>query len=236
VVGRHHARQAQARAEANRRQRRRPDPRAGRTRLRRRVDATVVVAQGQRRTISEAGDAYIAHLENVMERKRTTIADYRGYLRRHLAPFFGDRPMDRIDPGKVEAYLHAKRRDRLSPKTVQNHLNFLGPAQAANPVSIDGRVWTRNPHRSPHPNPEVRTAPFGPLRQSAAKWRRACFCLFAATTVLQLAPIGSSRTADVVPMQRTQTGPARWRFSSSSIAHQISRPAGFRGPSASRPS
>jgi hypothetical protein len=53
--------------------------------------------------------------------------------------------------------------------------------------------------------------------------------------VLQLAAIGSSRTADVVPMQRTQTGPARWRFSSSSIAHQISRPAGFRAPSASRP-
>jgi hypothetical protein len=93
--------------------------------LRRRVEATVVVAQGQRRTIGEAGDAYISHLENVMERKRTTIADYRGYLRRHLAPFFGDRPMDRIDPAKVEAYLHAKRGDGLSPRTVQNHLNFL---------------------------------------------------------------------------------------------------------------
>ncbi|HEX2105174.1 MAG TPA: hypothetical protein VHF51_16085, partial [Solirubrobacteraceae bacterium] len=61
------------------------------------MDATVVVAHGQRRTIGEAGEAYVAHLENVMERKRTTIADYRGYLRRHLAPFFGDRPMDRID-------------------------------------------------------------------------------------------------------------------------------------------
>ena len=53
--------------------------------LRRLVDAATVVAKGQRRTIGESGHAYIAHLENVMERERTTIADYRGYLRRHLA-------------------------------------------------------------------------------------------------------------------------------------------------------
>jgi integrase len=124
--------------------------------LRRRVDATVVVAQGQRRTIGEAGEAYIAHLENVMERKRTTIADYRGYLRRHLAPFFGDRPMDRIEPTKVEAYLQAKRRDGLSSKTVQNHLNFLHGIFAfairrgwatTNPVAL---VERPRAHRSAH--------------------------------------------------------------------------------------
>jgi integrase len=93
--------------------------------LRRLVDATTVVARGQRRTIGEAGDAYVAHLEKVMERKRTTIADYRGYLRRHLAPFFGDRPMDRLEVTEVERYLHAKRDAGLSAKTIQNHLNFL---------------------------------------------------------------------------------------------------------------
>jgi hypothetical protein len=97
--------------------------------LRRLVDATTVVAKGQRRTVGEAGDAYVAHLENVMERKRTTIADDRGYLRRHLAPSFGYRPMDRIEPGQVERWLHAKGGDGLSPKTVQNHLNFLDRAQ-----------------------------------------------------------------------------------------------------------
>jgi hypothetical protein len=45
------------------------------------------LAQAQRRTIGEAGEVYIAHLENVMQRMRTTIADQRGYLRRHLAPY-----------------------------------------------------------------------------------------------------------------------------------------------------
>ncbi len=84
--------------------------------LRRRVEATVVVARNQRRTVGEAGEAYIGHLEHVMERKRTTIADYRGYLRRHLAPYFGERPMDRIEPAHVEAYLLAKRGGGLSAK------------------------------------------------------------------------------------------------------------------------
>jgi integrase len=124
--------------------------------LRRQVDATIIVAKGQRRTVGEAGDAYIAHLENVMERKRTTIADYRGYLRRHLAPFFGDRPMDRIDRAQVERYLHAKRGEGLSAKTVQNHLNFLHGIFAfairrswatANPVAL---VERPRAHRSAH--------------------------------------------------------------------------------------
>jgi integrase len=124
--------------------------------LRRMVDATVVVSKGQRRTIGEAGDAYVAHLENVMERKRTTIADYRGYLRRHLSPFFGDRPMDRVAVAEVERYLHAKRGAGLSAKTIQNHLNFLHGIFAfsirrgwvtANPVAL---VERPRAHRSAH--------------------------------------------------------------------------------------
>jgi integrase len=124
--------------------------------LRRLVDATTVVVEGQRRTLGEAGDAYVAHLENVMERKRTTIADYRGYLRRHLAPFFGDRPMDRIEALEVERYLHAKRDAGLSAKPVQNHLNFLDGIFAfsirrgwatANPVAL---VERPRAHRSAH--------------------------------------------------------------------------------------
>jgi hypothetical protein len=54
--------------------------------LRRRMETEKVVAGAKRRTVAQAGAAYIDHLEYVMERKRTTIADYRGYLRKHLAP------------------------------------------------------------------------------------------------------------------------------------------------------
>jgi len=94
--------------------------------LRRRIDAdAIVVARGQQRTVAEAGEEYVDHLEHVMERKRTTIQDYRGYLTRHLEPFFAQRPLERIDERQVAAYLKRKREQGLSTKTVQNHLNFL---------------------------------------------------------------------------------------------------------------
>src|SRR4051794_23009346 len=51
-----------------------------------------------------------------MERKRTTIHDHRGYLRRRLVPFFGARPMDKIDRAFVENYLLTKKREGLSSK------------------------------------------------------------------------------------------------------------------------
>ncbi|HEV2773822.1 MAG TPA: site-specific integrase [Thermoleophilaceae bacterium] len=53
------------------------------------------------------------------------MADYRGYVRGHLSPYFADRPIDRIDPAWVAAYLKHKREKGLSAKSVQNHLNFL---------------------------------------------------------------------------------------------------------------
>jgi len=125
--------------------------------LRRRIETDVVIAGAQRRTVAEAGEAYIEHLEFVMERKRTTVADYRGYLRRHLAPFFGERPLDRIDAARVEAFLRAKRTFGLSSKTVCNQLNFLHGLFAfaikrgwasSNPVALVDRPRTpRHAHR-----------------------------------------------------------------------------------------
>jgi integrase len=120
--------------KANRRigWRRQPGSREGLTRvqaereLRRRIDAdAVVLAPAHQRTIAEAGGEYVDHLEHVMERKRTTIQDYRGYLRGHFGPFFGEQPLDRIDERLVAGYLKRKRDQGLSSKTVQNHLNFM---------------------------------------------------------------------------------------------------------------
>jgi hypothetical protein len=91
----------------------------------RRLMASTLAPSGERYTVAEAGAIYIEHLEVVMERKRTTIADYRGYLDRHLGPFFGGRPMDRIDRARVEEYLVTKKRAGLSSKTIGNHLTFL---------------------------------------------------------------------------------------------------------------
>ncbi len=94
--------------------------------LRRRMEADAVVrSPANRRTIAQAGEEYVDHLEHVMERKPSTIVDYRGYVRGHFEGFFGDRPLDRIDEGWVSAYLKHKRTSGLSAKTVQNQLNFM---------------------------------------------------------------------------------------------------------------
>jgi integrase len=54
----------------------------------------------------------------MLERKPSTIQDYTIMLDRHLAPFFGDKPVERVDPDRVAAYMVAKRRDGLATKTV----------------------------------------------------------------------------------------------------------------------
>jgi integrase len=125
--------------------------------LRKRIERDVIVPTASRRTLGQAGDSYVDHLEHVIERKRSTIQDYRGHLRRHLVPFFGERPIDKIGPLLVAQYLKRKLDDGLSSKTVQNHLNFLygifsfaikrGWAQS-NPVAhVDRPTKNRSPHR-----------------------------------------------------------------------------------------
>ncbi len=124
--------------------------------LRRMIEREVVRPSGERRTFEQAADAYVDHLEHVMERKRSTIQDYRGYLNRHLVPFFGDRAIDRVDAVRVAQYLRRKRDNGLSSKTVQNHLNFLHGVFAfavkrgwapLNPVAhVDRPKRNRSPH------------------------------------------------------------------------------------------
>ncbi|MEZ5155317.1 MAG: site-specific integrase [Solirubrobacterales bacterium] len=75
--------------------------------------------------IEEAGERYIEHLEHVLERKPTTVADYGYILRGHLAPFFGATALERLRPEDVSRYLVAKRREGLATKTITNHLVFL---------------------------------------------------------------------------------------------------------------
>jgi integrase len=125
--------------------------------LRRRVERDVVVARPARRTLEQAGEEYIDHLETVMERKRTTIQDYRGYLRGHLAPYFGDREIGKIDADRVAAYLRRKLQQGYASKTIQNHLNFLHGIfnfavrrgwVSANPVAlVDRPRQNRSPRR-----------------------------------------------------------------------------------------
>ena len=92
--------------------------------LQRRVEVERPVLRS-RLTIEGAGRLYLEHLEHVLERKPTTLADYRSMLRRHIEPFFGSRPVERIGGDEVRSYLAAKKHDGLSSKTISNQLVFL---------------------------------------------------------------------------------------------------------------
>jgi integrase len=79
----------------------------------------------ERITVGVAGARRIDHLEHVLERKPTTIQDYRIMLRAHLEPFFESKPLERVTADDVLAYIKAKSRAGLSMKTINNHLSFL---------------------------------------------------------------------------------------------------------------
>lgn len=92
--------------------------------LHRRVESEQAVVRS-RLTIEQAGERYLAHLEHVLERKATTISDYRYMLSGHIVSAFGERALERIEPADVNAYLIEKKRQGLATKTITNHLVFL---------------------------------------------------------------------------------------------------------------
>lgn len=92
--------------------------------LRRRIE-------GERATIrsgldiAAAGELYLEHLEHVLERKPSTLGDYRSILRAHAVPFFAERPLERIGAEDLRRYIAAKKRAGLATKSITNQLIFL---------------------------------------------------------------------------------------------------------------
>lgn len=144
---------------------RRPGSRDGLTRaqaevrLRELIAQTVLPANPERLTFDQVGQRYLQHLEEVMQRKRTTIQDYRIMLRRHLGPYFGSKDVAKLIPRDVDAYIAAKRRSGLSVKTITNHLNFahgvLSFALKRGWVTINAVAMTDRPP-SPPADPDIR--------------------------------------------------------------------------------
>ncbi len=67
-------------------------------RLRQLMTQTVLPPSPERLTFDEVGQLYLQHLEDVMQRKRTTIQDYRIMLRLHLGPYFGSTYIAKLTP------------------------------------------------------------------------------------------------------------------------------------------
>ncbi|HVY77349.1 MAG TPA: site-specific integrase [Solirubrobacterales bacterium] len=92
--------------------------------MQRRIESeSAVVRSGM--SVGEVGDRYVTHLETVIERKPSTIADYRSMLRAHIKRFFGDRPIEKVDTDRIAAFVAAKKCDGLAIKTTSNQLVFL---------------------------------------------------------------------------------------------------------------
>lgn len=76
------------------------------------------------------------------DRKQATVDLYATIARKHLAPFLGNRPLDRIRPSDVEALIVAKRDAGLAPSTVRTIYTVL---RAALDVAVRDGLLRRNP-------------------------------------------------------------------------------------------
>jgi hypothetical protein len=92
--------------------------------LQRVIDVELHAAADVRMTVGDAGELLVDHLES-LGRKRSTVGEYRSYVRVHLAPFFGETELDRVTPARIEAFIAAKRRAGLSTKSILNYLGLL---------------------------------------------------------------------------------------------------------------
>jgi integrase len=126
--------------------------------MQRRIDAErLLVRSGM--SVGEVGDRYLTHLETVLERKPSTIGDYRSMLRAHIKPFFAERPIERTDAERIAAFITAKKRAGLATKTISNQLVFLhglfGFALKRGWVSVNPVPAVDRP-RAPAADPDIR--------------------------------------------------------------------------------
>ena len=92
--------------------------------LQRQIDRQVAASIDPHATVQEVGVRLIDHLAS-LGRKRSTLGEYESFLRVHLAPFFGERPLDRIGTAEVEAFIAAKRREGKATKSILNYIGLL---------------------------------------------------------------------------------------------------------------
>lgn len=77
----------------------------------------------QRLSFEELGEAYLDHLRTVRGLKPTSLSDYRSIFRQ-LCEAFDRKQAARVGSDDFYAYIGAKRRQGLAPKTITNHLSF----------------------------------------------------------------------------------------------------------------
>jgi integrase len=116
-------------------------------RLRDQIGQTTIVARarGDRPTIPEVSARYLrAPAKGGKPRKPSTVENLESEVRCHLAPFFADRPVDRIDADDVADLIATLEAKGLSPKTIRNVIGTL--SALFNFAKAPRRRWaTHNP-------------------------------------------------------------------------------------------
>jgi integrase len=112
----------------------------------------------ERLTVEQAVTRYVDHVEQTRGRKATTVQDYRA-IGKQLSTFFAGKSLEKVEPCDIEAYMRAKAAQKLSPKTIANHVTFLHGVFAHG----EKQGWaTRNPvalvdrPRASGANPDIR--------------------------------------------------------------------------------
>ncbi|HUY58605.1 MAG TPA: site-specific integrase [Solirubrobacteraceae bacterium] len=77
-----------------------------------------------RRVTMEFAGAEFCHRLELKNRKKSHRMTVASDLRNHIAQFFGERTLDRIEPIDIERYIAAKKRT-LALKTIRNHVNTM---------------------------------------------------------------------------------------------------------------
>jgi site-specific recombinase XerD len=110
------------------------------------------------RTVEHVGQLHSAKLIG-KGRKPSHVETFDSHLRVHLAPFFKETPINRIEVADVEKLLTKLQRKRLAPKTIRNILGSLHSIFDTH----SGKSWVaENPCRlvdkpeSERSNPDVR--------------------------------------------------------------------------------
>jgi integrase len=102
-------------------------------------------APGERLTIGAVGARYLNHLE-ARGRKHATLVGVEMALRVHLAPFFAEKPIDKIRTSDIEELVALQQRRGLSAKSIRTYIGTL--SALFNYAAAPQRRWVaHNPAR-----------------------------------------------------------------------------------------
>jgi integrase len=93
-------------------------------RLRKLMSEVTVAPLYERMAVEEAGQRLIQHLVT-KGRKASTTVGYESYLRVHVAPFFGEKPIGDISKDDIEEFVASCLDNDQSIKSTRNYLGFL---------------------------------------------------------------------------------------------------------------